>query len=128
MCIRDRGKAPRTIYAYKTHITSFFKRFPRALRSEKDLRTSILKYFSDDIKPATFNLRRVYLKAFFDFLVRENIIEKNPIDFKKRKDEGRARAIPVSYTHLDVYKRQMKNHSFSIYLLVTILPSFSFKL
>jgi len=63
------GKAPRTIYAYKTHITSFFKRFPRALRSEKDLRTSILKYFSDDIKPATFNLRRVYLKAFFDFLV-----------------------------------------------------------
>ena len=89
------GKAPRTIYAYKTHITSFFKRFPRALRSEKDLRTSILKYFSDDIKPATFNLRRVYLKAFFDFLVRENIIEKNPIDFKKRKDEGRARAIPI---------------------------------
>jgi len=89
------GKAPRTIYAYKTHITSFFKRFPRALRSEKDLRTSILKYFSDDIKPATFNLRRVYLKAFFDFLVKENVIEKNPVDFKKRKDEGRARAIPI---------------------------------
>ena len=75
------GKAPRTIYAYKTHITSFFKRFPRALRSEKDLRTSILKYFSDDIKPATFNLHRKYLKAFFDFLVRENVIEKNPVDF-----------------------------------------------
>ncbi len=42
-----------------------------------------------------FNLRRVYLKAFFDFLVRENVIEKNPVDFKKRKDEGRARAIPI---------------------------------
>jgi integrase len=89
------GRAPRTISDYKLHVSMFFKRFPRALRSEKDLRNSVLKYFSDDIKPATFNLRRVYLKAFFDFLVRENVIEKNPIDFKKRKDEGRARAIPL---------------------------------
>ena len=49
------GRAPRTIHDYKAHITSFFKRFPQALRSEKELRASILKYFSDDIKPATFN-------------------------------------------------------------------------
>jgi len=55
--------------------------FLNTLRSEKELRASILKYFSDDIKPATFNLRRKYLKAFFDFLVRENVIEKNPVDF-----------------------------------------------
>jgi hypothetical protein len=48
--------------------------FLNALRSEKELRASILKYFSDDIKPATFNLHRKYLKAFFDFLVRENVI------------------------------------------------------
>ena len=86
------GKAPRTIHDYKAHVTSFFKRFPRALRSEKELRVCILKYFADDIKPATFNLRRVYLKAFFDFLVRENVIEKNPVDFKKRKDEGRGQS------------------------------------
>lgn len=92
---KAQGKAPRTIYDYKAHVSAFFKRFPNALRSDKELRTSVLEYFSDDIKPATFNLRRVYLKAFFDFLVRENIIEKNPIDFKKRKDEGRARAIPI---------------------------------
>ncbi len=89
------GKAPRTIHDYEAHISTFFRRFPRALRSEKDLRNSFLKYFSDDVKPATFNLRRVYLKAFFDFLVRENVVEKNPVDFKKRKDEGRARAIPI---------------------------------
>ena len=63
----------------------FFKRFPQALRSEKELRASILEYFSDDIKPATFNLRRVYLKAFFDFLVKENVIEKNPVDFKRER-------------------------------------------
>ena len=87
------GRAPRTISDYKLHVSMFFKRFPQALRSQKDLRASILKYFSDDIKPATFNLCRKYLKAFFDFLVRENVIEKNPVAFKKRKDEGRTRAI-----------------------------------
>ncbi len=89
------SKAPRTIHDYKAHVSMFFKRFPRALRLEKGLRTSIPKYFSDDIKPTTFNLCRVYLKAFFDFLVRENAIEKNPVDFKKKKDEGRARAVPL---------------------------------
>jgi len=32
------GRAPRTIHDYKAHITSFFKRFPRALRSGKELK------------------------------------------------------------------------------------------
>ena len=68
------GKAPRTISDYKFHVSNFFKRFPDALRSDKELRTSVLKYFSDDIKPATFN--------------------------------------PVSYTHLDVYKRQVLDNNF----------------
>jgi len=92
---KQKVKLPALSTLIRLTLPAFLNAFSRALRSEKDLRTSILKYFSDDIKPATFNLRRVYLKAFFDFLVRENIIEKNPIDFKKRKDEGRARAIPI---------------------------------
>ena len=64
-----------------TIISFMSQAFLNALRLEKELRASILKYFSDDIKPATFNLHRKYLKAFFDFLVRENVIEKNPVDF-----------------------------------------------
>ncbi len=34
---------PRTIHDYKLHVTMFFKRFPRTLRSEKDLRASVLE-------------------------------------------------------------------------------------
>ncbi len=30
-------RAPRTIHDYKLHVSMFFKRFPRALRSEKEL-------------------------------------------------------------------------------------------
>ena len=31
------GRAPRTISDYKLHVSMFFKRFPRALRSDKEL-------------------------------------------------------------------------------------------
>jgi len=58
------GRAPRTIHDYKLHVTMFFKRFPRALRSEKELKASVLEYFSDDIKPTTFSLRREELEYF----------------------------------------------------------------
>ena len=51
------GRAPRTIHDYKLHVSMFFKRFPRALRSEKKLKACILKYFSDDVKPVTSNFR-----------------------------------------------------------------------
>jgi len=58
------GRAPRTISDYKLHVSMFFKRFPRALRSEKELIASVLEYFSDDIKPTTFSLRREELEYF----------------------------------------------------------------
>ena len=51
------GRAPRTISDYKLHTTIFFKRSSRALRSEKELKACILKYFSDDVKPVTSNFR-----------------------------------------------------------------------
>ncbi len=91
---RAEGRAPRTIQDYEEKINAFFKKFPYALRSEKDLRHAVLSYFAEEMRSATFNLRRAYLKAFFSFLVREGAIAKNPIDFPRRKDEGRARAVP----------------------------------
>ena len=78
-CLKRRLKVK--LRELSTIISFMSQAFLNALRSEKELRASILKYFSDDIKPATFNLHRKYLKAFFDFLVRENVIEKNPVDF-----------------------------------------------
>jgi len=78
-CLKRRLKVK--LRELSTIISFMSQAFLNALRLEKELRASILKYFSDDIKPATFNLHRKYLKIFFDFLVRENVIEKNPVDF-----------------------------------------------
>lgn len=44
--------------------------------------------------PTTFNIRRTYLKSFFNFLLDEGVITENPIDFSRRRDEGRARNVP----------------------------------
>lgn len=45
---------------------------------------------SQPVKPATYNLRLVYLKTFFTWCIKEEIFLENPLDgIKKRKDEGR---------------------------------------
>lgn len=45
---------------------------------------------ADNIKPATFNIRLSYLKAFFDWCISEGILHQNPLSqFKKRKADGR---------------------------------------
>lgn len=54
-----------------------------------------MEYMSDDIKPATYNLRWVYLKAFFSWCIGEGYLNENPLDgFKKRKAQERIVDIP----------------------------------
>ena len=88
------GIAPRTQRDYLKCVGHFFNSFPDALSSPEKLNEAVLKYFSRDMKPATFNIRRCYLKSFFTYMEREKIIPRNPIDFPRRKDEGRAKNIP----------------------------------
>lgn len=83
------GVSERTIEDYSYHITKFYKRFPDCFTSGK-LKPAVLRYMSDKIKPATFNIRLVYLKTFFSWCVRERIIDENPLEgISKRKTEGR---------------------------------------
>lgn len=49
-----------------------------------------MEFMSDKIAPVTYNLRLIYLKAFFDWCVDEGYLDKNPLEkFKKRKAEPR---------------------------------------
>lgn len=85
------GVSKRTIEDYHLHITLFFRRFPDAWEADK-LRHRVLEYMADPIMPATFNIRRVYLKAFFAWCVREGIFPENPFhDIPKKKDPGKIR-------------------------------------
>jgi len=86
--IRAQGRAERTVADYRQHINALFKRTPSVWPDR--VKDAVYKYLADDIKPATYNMRRKYLKVFFNWCVEEGYIEKNPLDgTKARKDPGR---------------------------------------
>lgn len=81
---RAEGRSPRTLLDYKKHISRFFQKYPQKLQSP-NLRSTLLEYLSEDVKPATFNLRLSNLKAFFDWCVEEGFLARNPIKKMKRR-------------------------------------------
>ncbi|NLJ47971.1 MAG: hypothetical protein GX428_00040 [Candidatus Atribacteria bacterium] len=88
------GLRERTITDYQKNIHRFFKRYPGCLDDYHHLCHCVFEYFSvSNISPATFNIWRAYLKSFFSYLVQEGAIPKNPINFPKRKDEGKVRNV-----------------------------------
>lgn len=87
------GLAVGTIDDYRYHVTRFFGLYPDAW-NPSDLsraRVAVLSYLGqDDIAPATFNIRRKYLKAFFSWLVDEGAYTGNPVEgIRARKAEPR---------------------------------------
>ena len=83
------GLSSRTIRDYSEHLTSFFSQHPSAL-DPKESRSSVLSYLSGDMAPATYNLRRAYLRCFWNWLVSEGIATRNPVDgLPSRKAEPR---------------------------------------
>jgi integrase len=86
---RVSGMSPRTIRDYETYLYAFFRQFPNAL-DPKESRSCVLAYLSGVMAPATYNLRRAYLRSFWNWLVSEGIATRNPIDgLPSRKAEPR---------------------------------------
>jgi site-specific recombinase XerD len=91
---RVQGCRERTIQDYKLHLDLFFRTYQGDIDNYHLLCNKVKEYFSTStIAPATFNIRRAYLKSFFSYLVNVGVLPKNPIDFSKRKDEGKARNV-----------------------------------
>lgn len=86
---KAQGISKTTYDDYKRHVTYFFNRYPIGLLNAT-LKQSAIEYLSDDIKPATYNLRLIYLKAFFQWCVNEGYISTNPLaGLKARKTQSR---------------------------------------
>lgn len=98
------GLSTTTIGDYKGHIARFFKQFPDALNNEDSLKSALLAYMAQQMKPATYNLRLTYLRVFFQWCVEEGYLVRNPlIGFKKRKAEGKSVNISI-----DILQRLIK--------------------
>ena len=84
---RATGLSDRTIQDYRIHVSRFFTRYPDAWDSPA-LDTSVYRYLAEPVAPATFNVRRKYLKVFFDWAVEEGLVRRNPIEGIKVRHAG----------------------------------------
>jgi site-specific recombinase XerD len=73
-----------TLDGYRTYIELFFKQFPDAYDEEK-LKQSVFQFMAQQAKPAHYNLKLVYLKAFFNWCLQEGIFSENPLPQLTRK-------------------------------------------
>ncbi|MGG1880623.1 tyrosine-type recombinase/integrase [Paenibacillus cisolokensis] len=89
---RAQGISKTTLDDYRRHVGMFYRRYPDAFGSPPEQVESCLYHYLGDesIKPATYNLRLNYLRAFFKWCVDKIGMQRNPLEgFKKRKDEGK---------------------------------------
>ncbi|MGG6309974.1 tyrosine-type recombinase/integrase [Paenibacillus macerans] len=91
---RVEGLSEQTRSDYNRTTRLFFKRFPDAWESDDKLKDAAYAHLSEDIMPATFNNRLIYLRTFFKWCVETGKIDANPLaNIKKRKAESRIVAI-----------------------------------
>ncbi|WP_339317605.1 phage integrase N-terminal SAM-like domain-containing protein [Paenibacillus sp. FSL R10-2734] len=90
--MKAQGLSIQTLDDYKRHIGQFFKLYPDAFGcQQQQLENQLCDYLADKIKPATYNNRLVYLRAFFKWCVeKRELLSQNTLeDFNMRMDEGR---------------------------------------
>ena len=89
---KAQGISETTAKDYNYHVNAFFRKYPDAW---DNLSNCILKYMAENIKPATYNLRLIYLRAFFQFCSENGHIVINPLNgFKRKKTQDRIVDIP----------------------------------
>jgi integrase len=92
---RATGLSDRTLSDYRYHVSRFFTEHPEAWQSDQ-LSKAVYRYLGEPMAPASFNIRRKYLKGFFDWTFQEGIIYRNPIEgIKVRRAEPRIVRIPT---------------------------------
>ncbi|MEW5953310.1 MAG: hypothetical protein AB1815_06095 [Bacillota bacterium] len=57
------GMSQRTLKDYRKHISQLFNHYPEAYNPSK-LKLNVLEYMAKPVKPATFNLRLVYILLY----------------------------------------------------------------
>ena len=90
-------KSPATLHHYRRFISQFYRLYPSAWDSPANMRGAFLSWIAQsNIAPATYNLRFVYLRAFWHWCIDEGIQPATPDPFrglKRRHDAGKFRNI-----------------------------------
>lgn len=95
---KSNGLAPRTVNDYRKMVGRFFRDHREAWGSPLTMRIDVMAWLSQDIAPATYNLRFVYLRAFWRWAVVEGLQPETPEPFrglKRRKDAGKFKTVSL---------------------------------
>ena len=92
--------APKTCKEYAKTIRQFFAAFPQAWSSPLKMRTAFLSWLSQEVAPATYNLRLIYVRAFWRWCVDEGIQQPEPDPFRGLK----RRSAPGRFCDIDAAK------------------------
>jgi site-specific recombinase XerD len=88
--------APRTIADAKYHIEKLFENKIIDFSDFESLKRTVTDYFADNenIASSTFNTRRKTLNTFFNWMIAEEILDKNPMKgIKKAKEDRKPRHV-----------------------------------
>ncbi len=90
---RAQGLRPTTVRGHHDVVQCFYNRHPEAWE-EKNLETALYTFMGEEIAPATFNIRRNYIRQFFEWCISQGLITCNPMEgIAKRRDNGRVAVI-----------------------------------
>lgn len=74
------GLRKATITGHRDVVRCFFNRHPDAWPPGSNISQYIYTFMGEEIAPATYNIRRNYLRQFFDWGISEGIFVENPLD------------------------------------------------
>jgi integrase/recombinase XerC len=82
---KAQGRSDTTIHDYDYHIHKFYRLYP-----DGDLQENLYTYMTENIAPATYNIRLAYLKGFYKWCVEQGYMDENPLkNLSKRRAEPR---------------------------------------
>lgn len=84
---RADGISQRTLDDYHYHVKAFLDSSPN-ISTYDDLQRAVIRYFTQPYSPGYRNIKLRYLKAFFNWCVREGYLPANPTEgIKKAKED-----------------------------------------
>ncbi len=99
---RAMGLREPTITGYQKTIKAFFRRYPMAWSSPEVMRSAVVEWLSDDISAGFYNLRLIFLRAFWDWCVEEQLQPESPNPFRGFKGK------PTPGRFLDIDANRVK--------------------
>jgi integrase/recombinase XerC len=120
----EKRYSPKTVEAYKTDLYNFFYKMDFSMSAENigeikpsEIRSWVLELMDENRSPRTINRKLSALNGFFKYMIRERIIDSNPVNKIKSPKEKKRLPVFLEEKRLNNYLNiinDIKDNYFSI--------------